>query len=141
MAARMDSAAKRKLAASQTPPMTNAEALAGLEAGLRTGLPVFSVLKYNPEVLSRVAKTGATTNQRYTRNFLSDVVPPTPEHSALETETTYCAYQMLKNLSRRPYQHVAPDSHQSFGRDGLVWSRFVGPRLLGDDAEASDWDD
>nr|ACF28664.1 ketoyl reductase domain protein [Amphidinium carterae] len=68
------------------PPFTNAEALRGLEEGLRTGLPVLTLWKYNLSLMLLVVSSLDSYSGFYMRNYLSEMcVPPTPGPSAVDT--------------------------------------------------------
>jgi len=67
------------------PPFTNKEALAGLEEGLRTGLPVLTLWKYNLSLLLAAVGSVDSHFALYIRNYLSEMcVAPTPGASALD---------------------------------------------------------
>merc|ERR1711995_122941 len=56
MAANMDEANRRRMANSPMPSFTNKEGLRGLEQGLTTGMPYFSVFKYNTGVILKMVE-------------------------------------------------------------------------------------
>lgn len=78
MASHLDENSKRRMANSPMPYFTNAEGLNGLECGLRTGLPYFSVYKINPTPLFGMIQGDDVAAQCYARNFYSYIVPPPP---------------------------------------------------------------
>lgn len=75
MAANLDAAAKRRFEKSPAPPHTNAEGIAGLECGLRSGVPYYAVYKINAPVM--MGMVGHVTNvaHAYARNFESNLFP------------------------------------------------------------------
>uniref|UniRef100_A0A7S0FBX6 Ketoreductase domain-containing protein n=1 Tax=Pyrodinium bahamense TaxID=73915 RepID=A0A7S0FBX6_9DINO len=78
MAANLDDASRRRMANSPMPYFSNEEGLSGLEAGLRSNLPYFSVYKINPPLMFGMIQPDDIPIQCYTRNFWSDIVPPPP---------------------------------------------------------------
>merc|ERR1712226_1357402 len=78
MAANLDDASRRRMANSPMPYFSNAEGIAGLEAGLRWGLPYFQVFKGNPPLMFGMCYGEGPPAQLYTRNFFSEVAPCPP---------------------------------------------------------------
>jgi len=78
MAANLDEASKRRFANSPQPPFSNAEALRGLEAGLRTNLAYFGVFKYNLPLIFSGLQHNIDNISPYMINFTSDIAPPPP---------------------------------------------------------------
>jgi len=78
MAANLDEASKRRFANSPQPPFTNAEAIRGLEAGLRTKLAYFGVFKYNLPLIFSGLQNNIKSILAYNVNFASDIAPPPP---------------------------------------------------------------
>eukprot|EP00927_Polykrikos_kofoidii_P008330 TRINITY_DN13459_c0_g1_i1.p1 TRINITY_DN13459_c0_g1~~TRINITY_DN13459_c0_g1_i1.p1 ORF type:complete len:614 (+),score=100.15 TRINITY_DN13459_c0_g1_i1:195-1844(+) len=77
MAAGLDEKVKARWAKSALPPHTNKEGLLGLEMGIRTGMPTFSVCRYNSEpmvsLVSEAADSG--TAGAYMSSFTSCIMP------------------------------------------------------------------
>mmetsp|Transcript_33713 Transcript_33713/g.72774 ORF Transcript_33713/g.72774 Transcript_33713/m.72774 type:complete len:592 (+) Transcript_33713:2-1777(+) len=107
MAANLDDASQRRMAMSPMPPFTNAEGLWGLECGLRTGLPYFSVFRMNVDIMFGVIQGDDHPSQCYGRNFSSQTIPPPPGDPSKNPYTTL-GYEMRKGI----------DLH-----DGLVFQR------------------
>lgn len=95
MAATMTDAMRLRMAQSPAPYFSNAEGLRGLEMGLRTGLPYFSVFKYNPMVMLHIVQGADHPNQCYARNFTCEIVP-TPAAKVLDRTQLYTAFRMGK---------------------------------------------
>eukprot|EP00928_Gymnodinium_smaydae_P034794 TRINITY_DN24583_c1_g1_i1.p1 TRINITY_DN24583_c1_g1~~TRINITY_DN24583_c1_g1_i1.p1 ORF type:complete len:594 (-),score=118.60 TRINITY_DN24583_c1_g1_i1:161-1942(-) len=122
MAANLDAASKQRFAQSATPPHLNTEGLAGLEEGLRSGLPCFSCFKYNPPVLiDGLKRVGETATHAYGRNFLTNVAP-LPETESLEDLHDYVC-------SRRGRTDLLPPSA------GLVFRRHFREEVESDDED------
>jgi hypothetical protein len=75
MAANLDQASKARFAQSPMPPFANSEGLAGLEVGIRSNIPYFSVFKYNPEMMFQIVSANTGVTHAYGRNFTSNVYP------------------------------------------------------------------
>jgi len=95
MAANLDEASKRRFANSPLPPFSNAEALRGLEAGLRTNLPYFGVFKYNLPLIFSGFQKNIQNHSPYLMNFTSDIAPPPP------TDPTKNAYSTVSYETRK----------------------------------------
>lgn len=97
MAANLDEASRKRLAAGPMPYFSNAEGLHGLECGLRTGLPYFTVCKYNAPVLFGMVQGDDYVVQHYGRNFSCHVVPPPPGDPKKNPYTTL-SYELRKSI-------------------------------------------
>merc|ERR1712211_206201 len=75
MALTLDKASKARFAKSPQPPFTNCEGLAGLEMGLRSKAPVFSVFKWNSDAMFQVIYENTSVTHAYGRNFTSNMYP------------------------------------------------------------------
>lgn len=75
MAASMDISMRKRVEAGPMPYFSNAEGLAGLEAGLKMGLPYFSVFKMNPPVFFGMTHPCDTAAQCYVRNWWCETIP------------------------------------------------------------------
>jgi len=74
MAANLDDASRRRMANSPMPYFSVAEGLKGLEQGIRSGLPVFQVHKFNGAIMmGSVAGTDGSASSHHYRNFHSEV--------------------------------------------------------------------
>jgi len=78
MAANLDDASKRRMNMGPMPPFTNAQGLYGLECGLRTGLPYFSVHKLNTHSMFGIVQGTDHPNQAYMQNFECMICPNAP---------------------------------------------------------------
>jgi len=110
MASTLDDASKRRMAQSPVPPFSNKEGLAGLERGLRSQLPYFTVMKYWPKLMFEVVQGAGQLNQCYFRNFVRGVTPCPPP--SLENADVYDALAH------------AFEQQQS---TGLVYDTYIGP--------------
>eukprot|EP00930_Biecheleria_cincta_P068895 TRINITY_DN56722_c0_g1_i1.p1 TRINITY_DN56722_c0_g1~~TRINITY_DN56722_c0_g1_i1.p1 ORF type:complete len:605 (-),score=130.54 TRINITY_DN56722_c0_g1_i1:482-2296(-) len=78
MAANLDDASKRRMNMGPMPPFTNAQGLYGLECGLRTGLPYFSVHKLNCHSMFGIVQGSDHPSQANFQNFACMVTPSAP---------------------------------------------------------------
>merc|ERR1711957_1044070 len=85
---------KKRFDQSPFPPFTNKEGLSGLEAGLRTGLPNFTVHRVAPSNLVSATAGAETVMQHYARNFTSELVPTKPL-SGSAWKDAYALYRTL----------------------------------------------
>lgn len=92
MAATMTDAMRQRMMSSPMPYFSNKEGLAGLECGLLTGLPYFSVFKFNPPVMFGMIQAQEHPNMNYGRNFTCEVVP-TPLAPSLDRKYLYNAFR------------------------------------------------
>lgn len=77
MAASMDDMNKRRINEGPMPFFSNKEGLKGLEAGLLTDLPTFSVFKYNADViLNQQAQQPVEASAQFTQNFVQKLAAP-----------------------------------------------------------------
>eukprot|EP00931_Biecheleriopsis_adriatica_P117049 TRINITY_DN92604_c0_g1_i1.p1 TRINITY_DN92604_c0_g1~~TRINITY_DN92604_c0_g1_i1.p1 ORF type:complete len:625 (-),score=139.53 TRINITY_DN92604_c0_g1_i1:121-1899(-) len=97
MAANLDDASKRRMAQSPMPPFSNAEGLYGLECGLRTGLPYFSVFKVNAHIMFGAVQGDDHPTQCYMSNFTSQIFPPAPGDPKKNTYRAL-SYEVRKGL-------------------------------------------
>merc|ERR1719188_1394864 len=95
MAATMDDAMRRRTMNSPMPYFTVAEGLQGMEAGLRTGLPYWSVYKMNPNMMVGMIQPPEPTMMAYTRNFYCEIAP-TPLAPNLDKKHLYTVMRMMK---------------------------------------------
>ncbi|CAJ1345614.1 unnamed protein product [Effrenium voratum] len=79
------------------PYFTVAQGLQGLEGGLRTGLPEFSVFIVNTPVMFGTIQGDQHISQRFFRNGSSEWLP-TPMPSGFERENTYDIYRMYRYI-------------------------------------------
>jgi len=78
------------------PPFTNSEALGGLEEGLRTGLPVLTLWKYNLSLLLATVGSMESVTAMYIRNFLAEMsLAPMPSQSPLDTTYAWVKWHHL----------------------------------------------
>ena len=78
MAKNLDEANRRRMENSPMPAFANAEGFKGLEHGIKTGVPYFSVCKYNRDVIIGMTEKCQSVTQSYARNFLSRPLGDTP---------------------------------------------------------------
>jgi len=93
MASTMSDAMRLRTMNSPMPYFTNPEGLAGLEKGLSTGLPYFSVFKFNPHVMLQTVQGADHPNMCHYRNFYCEVVP-TPMAPTLDRHHLYTIFRM-----------------------------------------------
>lgn len=132
MATTLGEAMRKRADAGSTPFFTIREALAGLEAGLRTGLPTFSVLKYNSEVLRAQVRQAETPMQCNTRNFYSEIMPPPPT-STLDRHHVYTFFRETQGSYREARKHrlvhesytqrFLEENEQEWGDDFRRWAK------------------
>eukprot|EP00747_Dinoflagellata_sp_TGD_P031016 gnl/TRDRNA2_/TRDRNA2_135016_c0_seq3.p1 gnl/TRDRNA2_/TRDRNA2_135016_c0~~gnl/TRDRNA2_/TRDRNA2_135016_c0_seq3.p1 ORF type:complete len:605 (-),score=131.27 gnl/TRDRNA2_/TRDRNA2_135016_c0_seq3:88-1902(-) len=120
MAANLDEASKRRMVNSPMPYFSNPEGLAGLEAGLRAGVPYFAVFKFNPQIMAGAVQGDQTVNACQFRNFTSLFVP-LPPPSRFEPDNAYNVY--------KHYSGATGHAAQS-----MVMKRFVDEMLDPEDA-------
>mmetsp|Transcript_118194 Transcript_118194/g.335245 ORF Transcript_118194/g.335245 Transcript_118194/m.335245 type:complete len:609 (-) Transcript_118194:74-1900(-) len=92
MAANAEGALRDRLFNSPQPPFSNEEGIGGMLAGLSTGMPVFSVLKWNTGQIFMSTFAGDTPTQCFNRNWLSMMLPLPPMQLGgnSDTYTVYC---------------------------------------------------
>jgi len=117
MAATMDQAMRNRVAMGPMPYFSNAEGLAGMEAGLKTGVPVFSVFKMNPQIMFGIVQGCDVVDQCFMRNFYSETIP-TNIAPTLDRKHYYTTIRM----SRGPYKDF-PDE------DKLTFNSYVKPKI------------
>ncbi len=101
MAKNLDEANRRRMENSPMPAFANAEGFKGLEHGIKTGVPYFSVCKYNRDVIIGMTEKCQSVTQSYARNFLSKLVP-------LGGYTKPYLYQRLHHMmtaQEKPHDH------------------------------------
>jgi len=108
MAANLDDASRRRMANSPMPYFSNAEGLWGLECGLRSSLPYFCVVKYNPPLMQGMVMGDDVPAQCYVRNFYYEIMP---HHPGDPNKNPYSTY----SYENRPTSH--------FIANGLVFQR------------------
>eukprot|EP00931_Biecheleriopsis_adriatica_P098740 TRINITY_DN7282_c0_g1_i1.p1 TRINITY_DN7282_c0_g1~~TRINITY_DN7282_c0_g1_i1.p1 ORF type:complete len:674 (-),score=131.23 TRINITY_DN7282_c0_g1_i1:67-1893(-) len=118
MAATMDDVMRNRVMQGPMPYFSVAQGLQGLEGGLRTGLPEFSVFIVNPPVMFGMFAPDGHPNMRYNRNAASEWMP-TPMPSGLDRVNTYDIYRMYRYLLA-PY--IPEGDNQC-----IIWKKFVDP--------------
>ncbi|CAE8724179.1 unnamed protein product, partial [Polarella glacialis] len=79
MAANMDEGMRKRVMMGPMPYFSVAQGLQGLEGGLKTGLPEFSVFIVNPPAMFGMIQGDGHPTQRYMRNWTSEWLPtPSP---------------------------------------------------------------
>lgn len=117
MAATMEEAQRRRIMMGPVPYFSIKQGLEGLEGGLRTGLPGFSVFIVNPPMYYGMIQSDATPMARYGRNFTSQWVP-TPAPTTFDGDQVYNLYRMYRYIMA-PYESTEP----------LVWNEYIRPKL------------
>uniref|UniRef100_A0A7S1ANZ7 Ketoreductase domain-containing protein n=2 Tax=Noctiluca scintillans TaxID=2966 RepID=A0A7S1ANZ7_NOCSC len=84
MAANLDQASKKKMENSPMPAFANEDGLRGLELGLSTGLPYFSVFRVNPQIIAGMLHQEASVLEQYSSNFFSKLAPLPPPKEVSE---------------------------------------------------------
>eukprot|EP00933_Yihiella_yeosuensis_P036436 TRINITY_DN30186_c0_g2_i1.p1 TRINITY_DN30186_c0_g2~~TRINITY_DN30186_c0_g2_i1.p1 ORF type:complete len:615 (+),score=132.57 TRINITY_DN30186_c0_g2_i1:55-1899(+) len=131
MAASMAPALRARMNATPLPLFTNAEGLNGLERGLSTGLPYFSVCTFNGPVFLKASVPCDNANQCYARNLASEIVP-TPVAPSMDQKHLYTVFRMAHgrfvhrpDVERRVYDSwVKPEIskiNQVWGEDFRSW--------------------
>uniref|UniRef100_A0A6V0DG67 Ketoreductase domain-containing protein n=1 Tax=Zooxanthella nutricula TaxID=1333877 RepID=A0A6V0DG67_9DINO len=113
MAANMDPAMRRRVEMGPFPYFKNIEGLAGLEAGLKTGVPVFSVFRMSAEVCFSWLAAMDTVDQCYKRNFWGEVIP---SNTAPTLDRNH--YNTIWRLSLGSYQDFPPEKK-------LIYAAYV----------------
>ncbi|CAE8700201.1 unnamed protein product [Polarella glacialis] len=133
MAATMNESMRARMQASPLPYFSNAEGIKGLECGLASGLPYFSVFKFNPKFMLQAVQPDSNTNECYARNFTSQFLP-TPLPSSLDEKQLYTLFRMtyggqsspaFQGGERKVYDaYIAPaiaDIEKEWGDDFRSW--------------------
>jgi len=116
MATTLDDASKRRMANSPYPYFKTVEGLAGLEAGLRTGCPLFATFKVNPQIcIGMVQGDNDVVMHNYQRNWISESWPLPP-----------C---IDGNIMYNLYRHCFLEPKVQGPR--LVYDKFVASKLEG----------
>merc|ERR1712217_849174 len=98
--------------------------LEGLEGGLRTGLPGFSVFIVNPGMMFGMVQSDQSINSCYQRNFMSEYVPHPPPFE-FSHNTAYNVFRMYRYIFE-PWNASGSD---------IYWNSLVKPMLKDDDEE------
>jgi len=122
MAATMDETMRRRTAMGPMPYFTVKQGLEGLEGGLRTGLPGFTVYIVNPQVFYGMIASDVSTALCYMRNWSSEWMP-TPAPSSFGGDSAYNIYRMYRYLLS-PYSDLSP----------ILYGNYIQPRVKADDA-------
>eukprot|EP00913_Durusdinium_trenchii_P031551 g29543.t1 len=118
MAATMDDVMRNRVMMGPMPYFTVAQGLQGLEGGLRSGLPEFSVFIVNTPVMFGMIQGDQGSGMRYMRNS-SSVWLPTPLPSAFERDNAYDIYRM--------YRYIFAPYVEEDRNEGILWNQFVDP--------------
>mmetsp|Transcript_73048 Transcript_73048/g.169345 ORF Transcript_73048/g.169345 Transcript_73048/m.169345 type:complete len:620 (-) Transcript_73048:96-1955(-) len=113
------------------PPFTRDQAFRGFTVGLRTGLPVFAVLKLNIGLLRERLSSCETAYQCYDRNWQAELMPvaPAPTLDRKHTYTVFreCqgSYQNQPNKERLVYNaytlRFVEEYENEWGDDFRKW--------------------
>jgi len=127
MAVNMDAQSRRRMEQSIMPAFPTKDGLKGMEAGLQTGLPGFSVFRYNPEAMFSAFDDCDTANGCFQRNFVAEICPSPPTFKWL----------------RKHQMTIFRLSHGSYGDLGqnLIWDKWVLPYCDMEDEEEEDPDE
>jgi len=124
MAATMDDAMRRRVMMGPMPYFTVAQGLEGLEGGLRSGLPGFSVFICNPPMMYGMVHADQSVTACYMRNFYSEYVThPAPTEYAMWS--TYNMYRMYRYILE-PLSAAGSE---------IYWNKFVKPRIKDEEEE------
>eukprot|EP00746_Dinoflagellata_sp_MGD_P167799 gnl/MRDRNA2_/MRDRNA2_98715_c0_seq1.p1 gnl/MRDRNA2_/MRDRNA2_98715_c0~~gnl/MRDRNA2_/MRDRNA2_98715_c0_seq1.p1 ORF type:complete len:643 (+),score=147.31 gnl/MRDRNA2_/MRDRNA2_98715_c0_seq1:83-2011(+) len=115
MAASMDEQSRRRMAESIMPAFKTKDGLKGMEAGLRTGLPGFSVFQYNAQAMFQAFDDCDSSIGCHSRNFISEICP-TPNTFKWERKHMMTIFRMSHG------------SYADFG-DNLIWEKFIYPHI------------
>jgi hypothetical protein len=126
MAANLDAASKKRFAESPMPPFATKEGLAGLEAGLRTGVPGVSCFKLNAGPLFKGTEPCDSTFACYTRNFTSEMAP-TRGAPSLDRFHLYTMFRLLRA------------GYYGGFKKRLVYEKYVQPALDENELDSSWW--
>mmetsp|Transcript_72633 Transcript_72633/g.155564 ORF Transcript_72633/g.155564 Transcript_72633/m.155564 type:complete len:640 (-) Transcript_72633:405-2324(-) len=122
MAATMDEAMRRRVMMGPMPYFTVKQGIAGMEAGLRTGMPVFSVFIENPPMMFGWLQS-PDPRQAFNRCFMGEYIPVSyglpPD---LTKESAYWFYRM--------YRYIFNPMEES---ESIVWNKYIVPRLAVED--------
>nr|AQS99276.1 type I polyketide synthase ketoyl reductase domain protein [Gambierdiscus polynesiensis] len=116
-----------------TPQFSQKEAIRGFRTGLKTGLPVFSVLRYNPVTLKDSLIPSDTCLQCYDRNFQAEVTQvakvPTLDRKHIYTVFRECqgSYQNQPDMKRLVYDAYTAgfieEYENEWGDDFRKWKK------------------
>eukprot|EP00439_Symbiodinium_sp_Y106_P023181 s4846_g2.t2 len=127
MAATMDDVMRNRVMMGPMPYFTVAQGLQGLEGGLRTGLPEFSVFIVNTPVMYGMMMPDQHVTARYARNSSNEWLPM-PVPSAFDREFAYDIYRMYRYIFS-PYEN----------NESVLWKKFIQPdpprKMLADEPE------
>jgi len=122
MAANMDDAQRRRMAYSPMPYFMNWEGLAGMESGLASGVPYFTVMKVNPGLFWNMISNDQSHTACYTRNWNCEIVP-TPPPGALDRNNPLNLYQTF-----RMFRYIM-NPYTSEASERLTYNQVVLPRI------------
>jgi len=127
MAVKMDAQDKRRMDESVMPTFPTKDGLQGMEIGLQTGLPGFSVFKYNAEAMIKAFDDCDTAAANFTRNFTAELCP------------TPITFKWL----RKHHMTIFRMSNGSYADQGnkLVWDKYIQKWVEPDYDALSDEDD
>mmetsp|Transcript_20141 Transcript_20141/g.45867 ORF Transcript_20141/g.45867 Transcript_20141/m.45867 type:complete len:635 (-) Transcript_20141:88-1992(-) len=124
MAATMDDAMRRRVMMGPMPYFTVAQGLEGLEGGLRTGFPGFSVFIVNPQMMFGMVYADTSVMACYSRNFMAELVPH-PAPTEYSHATAYNVYRM--------YRYIFEPQGAAGSED--YWNTIIKPRLKDEEEE------
>lgn len=121
----MSDAMRLRMENSQMPMMSNAEAITGLELGLTTGLPGFTVFKLNPKVLVPMVREHDNVCAAYQRNVTSEIVsPPAPQRW-----TRDAFYAVHRWWQHQVYPTYEGEVYEQWTCKRLIHSSYTEPAL------------
>ncbi|OLQ02654.1 6-methylsalicylic acid synthase [Symbiodinium microadriaticum] len=130
MAATMDDVMRNRVMMGPMPYFTVAQGLQGLEGGLRTGMPEFSVFIVNTPVMYGMMMPDQHVTARYARNSSNEWLPM-PAPSAFDREFAYDIYRMYRYIFS-PYVDLE-------NNECVMWKKFIEPdpprKMLADEPE------
>ncbi|CAE8611674.1 unnamed protein product, partial [Polarella glacialis] len=131
MAANMDEGMRKRVMMGPMPYFSVAQGLQGLEGGLKTGLPEFSVFIVNPPAMFGMIQGDGHPTQRYMRNWTSEWLP-TPSPSGYQRANSYDIYRMYRYIMA-PY--IPEDENKG---DCIAWNQFTKPIAAPEKKESED---
>jgi hypothetical protein len=120
MASNMDAGSKRRMEMGPMPMFTNLQGITGMEIGLKTNIPGFSVYRVNAQAMFGMTMGDANVNQNYSRNIFSEFVPPPPV--PLDFDHSYSFYRQV----------LFPQAFRQ-GGEMLTWQSYVAPMVETED--------
>lgn len=132
MAATMSDSMRARTMSGPCPYFSNAEGIRGMEDGLRTGLPGFSVFKFNPAVMFPMTNPDHSANACQSRNWWCEITPQPGTgdlskngiYSALRTNIGYYHDKKFARMIYDTYSKPLVDKcEDEWGDDFRKWEK------------------